>query len=92
MTVQQFPRAPFLDSPEQTAYSGAPGDTMQKVRTKMEIFAVLGHSPSALAQMAGWLLSGYFLSEPPLPPAGEGQDVALVPLFSFGLGWCQPRG
>lgn len=44
MTVQQILKAPSLDSPEKTAYSGAPRDIGRKVHgTNVQSSAVLGH-------------------------------------------------
>lgn len=90
MTVHQFLRAPFLDSPEKTAYSRAPGNTGQKVHAQMETSAVLGHS-SLPAQVAGRPLTLWiFPFRATTSPSCEGQDVAPVPLSPLFLGGKEP--
>ena len=89
MTGEQFPRDPFLDSPEETAYSGAPRDIVWRVRaTNDRSAAGLKHSSFLPVFGSGgrkailWIFPFRATTS---PPAAEGQDVGSVPLLPFCL-------
>lgn len=89
MTVWWFLRDPFLDSPEETAWSGAPGDTVWKVQATNEKSSAVRtqfcFSPGLRVRwQEGHSLDTSFQSHH-FPPAAEGQDVAPCLCFHSAL-------